>query len=129
MNTKQGLNLAWRISASQGLMLTLTSLAALFLFGYVTSGSLLMGGFVCAVPQFCFGLVLFSQVIVHAPQVIFRNACRGEALKFALAIALFIAAYSWSNLKPAAFVAGYVISQCVGWAVMARSRWFFLERV
>ena len=122
MNTKQGLNLAWRISASQGLILILTSLVVLCLSGYATSGSLLMGGFVWALPQLCFALVLFSQVIVHAPQVIFRNACRGEALKFALAIALFIAAYSWPNLKPAAFMAGYVISQCVGWAVMARSR-------
>jgi len=122
VNTKQGLNLAWRISTSQGLILILTSLVVLFLFGYATSASLLMGGFVCALPQFCFALVLFSQVIVHAPQVIFRNACRGEALKFAVAIALFIAAYSWPNLKPAGFMAGYVLSQCVGWAVMVSSR-------
>ena len=122
MNTKQGLNLAWRISTSQCLILTFIFMVVLSIFGYVTSVSLLIGGFVCAVPQFCFALVLFSQVIVHAPQVIFRNACRGEALKFAVAIALFIAAYSWPNLKPAAFMAGYMISHCVGWAVMAANR-------
>ena len=106
---------AWRFIVSQ-LSVTL-GMAAIFLYfmGIDASISALLGGLLSAIPTAYFAMKCFKYHGARAAKQIVNNFYKGEAVKIALSLILFMLVFKFFHPIPLVFFSAYIAVQMVFW--------------
>jgi len=100
------------------------ALVALY-FGVTASYSVLLGGFICLLPNCYFAYRAFQYEGARAAREIVKSFYRGEAGKMVLTALLFSAVFIWVKpLRPLALMGGYCGVLSMGWIVpLLHGKW------
>lgn len=77
--------------------------------------SALLGGIVSILPTFFFAIVLFYHQGARNAKNIANNFYRGEALKIALSMLLFVMVYKFFAINPLIFIMTYSVVSTLSW--------------
>jgi ATP synthase protein I len=81
----------------------------------------LIGGGISAAGSLVQVAVSFRRSTAHAPPAIARGFYRGEALKIAVTVVLFVLALRGRHFAPGPMLAGYVATFVAYWVALART--------
>lgn len=115
MNNQQGLQGAKRLFLMQLRVSAGVSLMAWALCGLTSARSMLLGGFVCLIPQAWFARSLFREQRARFSRQILKSAYRGEAMKLLVSATLFAVVFRWVDVVPVMFFAGYFLVHVTFW--------------
>jgi ATP synthase protein I len=90
------------------------------LIGLTAAGSALAGGGIGVAGSLVQVLSAFRRGAVGDPKAIARGFYRGEALKVAVTVALFVFAFKGLHLRPGPLFTGYVATYIAYWLALAR---------
>lgn len=110
--TQKGRSAAYRGVAIQFVVVLLVSVIGLY-WGFKVSASLFAGGMISVIPSLLFVYKVFQHSGAQASRQVLQGFYKGEALKFFLAIVLFIVVLNWLPVSAAASLIGFVIAVIV----------------
>ena len=115
MKNQQGLRGARRLLICQLSMTMLIATIAMLFWSATAAKSALLGGLVNIVPTTYFATKLFQYQGARAARQIVNSFYKGEAMKIALTVLLFIVVFKFFNIIPLVFLSVYIAIQMVFW--------------
>ncbi|NVJ60155.1 MAG: ATP synthase subunit I [Gammaproteobacteria bacterium] len=107
--TQKGRTAAYKILGYQLGVLIFASLWSLF-WGVQTSLSLFLGGMAIIIPSLIFVYKVFQHSGAQASRQVLHGFYKGEALKFFLAIVMFVIVLKWLSVSSTASLIGFVVA-------------------
>lgn len=113
--TAKGRALVKKVILFQCVITIVCTSFGMFFEGQDAALSAFIGGAICVIPNFLFGLLAFRYAGGSKNQLVVRSFNFGSKLKLVLSIFLFVAAYQWSDIQALPMMVAYVVTLASQW--------------